>query len=83
MANDALAAIRKLEIGIRDNDASNSASTAREQDFGERIIDFVWPSEMNNSILGHGGHQPRYAAFFTPSPFFSRVARHGGCSVLC
>ena len=59
----------------------NQPTRARSQDFGERIIDGPFLTEGNNSILGHGvtlllggsggfDHQPRYAAFLTPSPSF-------------
>jgi hypothetical protein len=54
---------------------------AAAKDFGERIVDSVFPAKGNNLILFHGvtllsgrfgwlQHQPRYAAFLTPSPTF-------------
>ena len=60
--NDALAAVRQLEIGVRAQEGRkfslhrllDQPLRARAQDFGERIVDFVFLTEGNNFILGHG-----------------------------
>jgi hypothetical protein len=89
VTNDTLAAVRKPKIGIQSeecvefdfNGLRDQPPRARAQDFRKRIVDFIFLSKMNNSILVHGvtlslggsggfGYQPRYAAFFTPSPRF-------------
>ncbi len=84
MPDDALAAVRQLEIGVRPQERRelglhrllDQPLRARAQDFGERVVDFVFLTEGNNFILGHGvtllrevrvGWTPRYAAFLTPS----------------
>lgn len=56
--NDALATVRKEEIGIHgefDLDGlRDQFSLPRPQDFGERIVDFVFLAERDISILFHG-----------------------------
>ena len=69
---------KRIEFDL--NRPCNQPTSAGSQNFGERIIDFVFLSERDDAILVHGvtlllgdwgfGHQPRYAAFFTPSPNF-------------
>ncbi len=62
VANDALAAVRKGQIGVRGkrriefdlNRPCNQPTSAGSQNFGERIIDFVFLSERDDSILVHG-----------------------------
>jgi Flp pilus assembly pilin Flp len=62
MPNDALAAFRQLEIGVRAQEGRelrlhrllDQPLRARVQDFGERVVDFVFLAEGNNFILGHG-----------------------------
>ena len=96
VTNDALAAVRKNQIGVRLqkrlefrlNRLGDQPTRSRTQDFGEWIVDFVFLSEGDNTILGHGvtllrrfgrfGHQPRYAAFLTPSPSFGHSSAWGG-----
>jgi hypothetical protein len=62
MPNDALAAVRKDEIGVHGEECvefgldglHDQLSRPRAQDFGERIVDFVFLSERDDSILVHG-----------------------------
>ena len=62
MPNDALAAVRQLEIAVRGQEGRefglhrllDQPLRARAQDFGERVVDFVFLTEGNNFILGHG-----------------------------
>ena len=62
MPNDALATVRQLEIGVRGQESRelglhrllDQPLRARAQDFGERVVDFVFRAEGNNFILGHG-----------------------------
>jgi len=62
MANHASAAVGKNEIGGRGQKRlefrlrrpGDQPARARTQDFSERIIDFVFPAEGNDSILVHG-----------------------------
>jgi hypothetical protein len=62
VANDALAAVRKGQIGVRGkkriefdlNRPCNQPTSAGSQNFGERIIDFVFLSERDDAILVHG-----------------------------
>ena len=61
MSNDALATVRKLEIGGRAQESRelrldrlfNQPFRARAQNFGERVVDFIFLTEGNNFILGH------------------------------
>src|SRR3981081_3626706 len=61
-ANDARGAVRKGQIGVRGekriefdlNRPCNQPTSAGSQNFGERIIDFVFLSETDDSILVHG-----------------------------
>jgi len=60
VANDALAAVRKDEISAQGKDRvefdlhrpRNQLTGAGTQDFGEPIVDFVFLSERDDSILG-------------------------------
>jgi hypothetical protein len=62
VANYALAAVRKGQIGVRGkkriefdlNRPCNQPASAGSQNFGERIIDFVFLSERDDAILVHG-----------------------------
>src|SRR5208282_5534267 len=62
VANYALAAVRKGQIGVRGkkriefdlNRPCNQPTSAGSQNFGERIIDFVFLSERDDAILVHG-----------------------------
>ena len=60
--NDALAAVRQLEVAVRGQEGREFSLhrlldyplRASAQDFGERIVDFTFLPEGNNFILGHG-----------------------------
>jgi hypothetical protein len=60
--NDALAAIRQLEIGVRGQERRkfsfhrllNQSLRARAQNIGEWIVDFVFLTQGNNFIPSHG-----------------------------
>ena len=62
MANYALAAVRKGQIAVQGkkriefdlNRPCNQPTSAGSQNFGERIIDFVFLSERDDAILVHG-----------------------------
>jgi hypothetical protein len=62
MPNDALAAIHKLEVGVRAQEGRklrlhrllDQSLRASAQDFGEGIVDFVYLTKGNNIILFHG-----------------------------
>jgi hypothetical protein len=62
VANYALAAVRKGQIGVQGkkriefdlNRPCNQPTSAGSQNFGERIIDFVFLSERDDAILVHG-----------------------------
>ena len=62
VANDTLAAVRKGQIGVRGkkriefdlNRPCNQPASAGSQNFGERIIDFVFLSERDDAVLVHG-----------------------------
>jgi len=94
MANHPLTAVRKNKFGIRCEKSlkfrldrlGDQPARASTQDFGERIVDFVFLAIGNNIMIGQGvtllvggsgrfGHQPRYAAFLTASPIFPHSSR--------
>jgi hypothetical protein len=60
--NDALVTVRQLQIGVRAKEGRelglhrllDQPLRARAQNFGERVVDFVFLTEGNNFILGHG-----------------------------
>src|SRR5476649_2102870 len=62
VVNYALAAVRKGQIAVRGkkriefefNRPCNQPTSAGSQNFGERIIDFVFLSERDDAILVHG-----------------------------
>ena len=77
MSNDTLAAVRQLEIGVRPQERRelglhgllDQPLRARAQDFGERVVDFVFLAEGNNSILGHGVTLlRRFGQVWSPTP---------------
>src|SRR5262249_1214694 len=88
------APVRQLEIGmpgeerreLRLHRLLDQALRAGPENFSQRIVDFFWLTERDNSILVHGvtllrearagWRQPRYAAQFTPSsPTFQHSSR--------
>ena len=62
MPNDALAPVGEREGRMRSHEGvefrldrlGDQPTGARAQDFGERIVDFAFLPEGDNSILGHG-----------------------------
>jgi hypothetical protein len=62
MPNDPLAAVRQLKIGMRAQEGRelglhrllDQPPRAKAEDFSERVVDFVFLTQGDNFILGHG-----------------------------
>jgi len=77
MPDNALAPVRQLEIGmpgeerreLRLDRLLHQALRAGPENFGQRIVNFIWLTEGDNSILVHGVTLPREVrAGSTPTP---------------